>query len=150
MGLVKCPRCELNYMQDTEQVCDVCRKQMKGVRDEPEDTGNLCAECGENLALKGREYCAYCLGEIKRRQKLDALMEQTADMETEIDELDEIDVPSDSDIPSEDLQEINREFGDIDDEDDEEAELDEDAPVDEEDSFYGDALDDDMEEEFEE
>ena len=30
MGLRKCPRCELNYIRDDEQLCNVCKRHMKG------------------------------------------------------------------------------------------------------------------------
>lgn len=122
MGLKKCPRCELNYMQEDEKYCNVCARQMKGERDDSEE--QLCSECGENRALKGRDLCAYCLGEKKRREKLEALMDRPAEMGMELTQLDEIDVPTNTDIPSEDLQEIHKEFGD-----EEEAPLEEEEEV---------------------
>ena len=30
MALVKCPRCELNYMNEGEKMCSVCRKELHG------------------------------------------------------------------------------------------------------------------------
>lgn len=118
MGLHKCPRCELNYIRDDEKVCNVCRRDMKGVPDADEQA--LCIECGENPVVNGRDLCAYCLRELRRREKLDKLMEHAQEpdelTEIDVDELDEIDVPVTGDIPSEELQEIHREFGDEDDE----------------------------------
>ena len=35
MGLRKCPRCELNYIRDDEQLCNVCKRHMKGERRKP-------------------------------------------------------------------------------------------------------------------
>ena len=29
MGYIRCPRCELNYMKDTEEMCDVCANKHK-------------------------------------------------------------------------------------------------------------------------
>lgn len=136
MGLYKCPRCELNYVREEDAVCDVCKRQGKGGRDEAEELQNMCAECGENKALLGQDICAYCLGERKRREKLDSLMERpSGDIDIDL-ELDEIDVPTNSDIPSEDLQEIHKEFGDND-----EDELDEDEPEEEFDDFDSDFSD---------
>lgn len=134
MGLVKCPRCELNYIQGDEQFCNICRRSMKGEKDEVEELQNICLECGENRALKGKEYCAYCLGERKRREKLEALLDTPAEMDVELTQLDEIDMPTNSDIPSEDLQELDEEFGD----DEEETENEE--PVD--------SLDEDLDDDF--
>ena len=30
MGFKKCPRCELNYIRDTETYCKVCLREMRG------------------------------------------------------------------------------------------------------------------------
>ena len=66
MGLVKCPRCELNYMLDTEKICSVCRKEVRG-ESEQFDLIELCSECGENPVVPGQELCAYCLKELNQR-----------------------------------------------------------------------------------
>ena len=43
MGLIKCPRCELNYIQEGEGYCKICKREMKGEsrRDEIE----MCTVC---------------------------------------------------------------------------------------------------------
>ena len=66
MSLIKCPRCELNYMLDTDKMCSVCRRD---VRDESEQDEmiELCSECGENPVVPGQELCAYCLKELSQR-----------------------------------------------------------------------------------
>jgi hypothetical protein len=117
MGLRKCPRCELNYIKDDEKYCNVCRREMKGEADDSEDMQNICIECGENPALNGQELCAYCLSERRRREKMETLMEQPTPIAMDMTQLDEIDVPLSTDIPTEDLQEIHKEFGDGEDED---------------------------------
>ncbi|NLD59129.1 MAG: hypothetical protein GX647_05710 [Clostridiales bacterium] len=66
MTLVKCPRCELNYMNEGEKMCSVCRKELRGTS-EPYDVIELCSECGENPVVPGQELCAYCLKEFARR-----------------------------------------------------------------------------------
>ncbi|MEG2135177.1 MAG: hypothetical protein RR150_03750, partial [Clostridia bacterium] len=60
MGLVKCPRCELNYILDGGSLCTVCRKEVRG-ESEQDDITELCSECGENPAVPGGELCASCL-----------------------------------------------------------------------------------------
>jgi len=62
MGLVKCPRCELNYMLDTDKMCSVCRREVRGESEQYEMI-ELCSECGENPVVPGQELCAYCLKE---------------------------------------------------------------------------------------
>lgn len=66
MKLIKCPRCELNYMFENETMCSVCRKDVQGEQ-EIDDMIELCSECGENPVIPGQEVCAFCLKEIKRR-----------------------------------------------------------------------------------
>lgn len=119
MGFVKCPRCELNYVQDTEDYCGVCKREMrtKFVRDDDVDSLELCAECGERPALPGDELCAICKlenlssdaeeseGEDLRDNSLDlgvAEMEEIA-----LDEVDDEDMPEDLDDEMDDDDEEN-------------------------------------------
>ncbi len=62
MALIKCPRCELNYIQDTEGYCKVCKRDMKGEvqREEIE----MCTICNEAPALPGKDACLFCLKEM--------------------------------------------------------------------------------------
>ena len=66
MALVKCPRCELNYMNDNEEMCSVCRREVRGESEQFEMI-ELCSECGENPAVPGYELCSSCLKEHQRR-----------------------------------------------------------------------------------
>ena len=56
MKLIKCPRCELNYINENETMCAVCRKDVRGEK-EPEEMLELCSECGENPVVPGQEVC---------------------------------------------------------------------------------------------
>ena len=62
MNLVKCERCELNYIQEHETLCKVCLREIKGgqVQDEME----LCSICNEAPALPGRDVCLSCHKEM--------------------------------------------------------------------------------------
>lgn len=62
MALIKCPRCELNYIQDTEGYCKVCKREMKGEvqREEIE----MCTICNEAPVLPGKDACLFCLKEM--------------------------------------------------------------------------------------
>lgn len=62
MNLVKCPRCDLNYILDTEKLCKVCLREMKG--NHVEDELELCSVCNEAPALPGRDVCLSCLKEM--------------------------------------------------------------------------------------
>lgn len=131
MGLRKCPRCELNYIRDDEKYCNVCKRYMKGEHD-ADDGVSICAECGENPAVKGSELCAICLREARRQEKLEKVKSGLTGVDSlDIDEVAmagiEVPLPGDSeDIPESELEVIDKELGDDDDdEDDDEADLDE-------------------------
>ena len=66
----KCPRCELNYILDGEELCPVCRKAFS--RSEPDELENICIECGTNPALPGEDYCQSCLAAKRRAERENA------------------------------------------------------------------------------
>ncbi|MBO4299100.1 MAG: hypothetical protein J5998_09895, partial [Clostridia bacterium] len=66
MALVKCPRCELNYILDGGTLCTVCRREVRGEH-EIIDTPEMCSVCGENPAVAGSDLCMFCLKEMNRR-----------------------------------------------------------------------------------
>lgn len=63
---VLCPRCELNYMADTEEYCDVCKAELKlgpslVFAEDDEDNGEiLCPVCGRAYIAEGEEMCEQC------------------------------------------------------------------------------------------
>ena len=69
MRLIKCPRCELNYMNDTDKMCSVCRREVRGESEQFEMI-EMCSECGENPVVPGQDLCAYCLKEQARRSSM--------------------------------------------------------------------------------
>ena len=68
MGFIKCPRCELNYIQEEEQYCSVCKREMKG--EVHEDLFELCSICNENPVMPGKDVCPICYKEMKQQQGL--------------------------------------------------------------------------------
>lgn len=62
MKLSLCPRCELNYITESEQYCKVCLQEMHGSA--PVDEVELCSICNENPVLPGRDVCLVCLKEM--------------------------------------------------------------------------------------
>ena len=125
MALVKCPRCELNYMNDTDKMCSVCRREVRGETEQFEMI-ELCSECGENPVVPGQELCAACLKEQARRtESMDG--DETIEPEhtnIEIDSvstMDEIQLDIGGDLDDE-VFEGNPDFVDDEDEDDDEEE----------------------------
>ena len=101
MALHKCPKCELNYIRDGEDYCEVCKREMKRAQargrhaeDDAEDEEIImCTECGEAPAIRGGELCAACLREQKRQVELENAVEVSGDFpeDDELEEEEEID-----------------------------------------------------------
>ena len=130
MGLVKCPRCELNYMNDTDTMCSVCRREVRGESEQFEMI-ELCSECGENPVVPGQELCAYCLKEQARRNELDTdedVQHEPASIEIDsVATMDEIELDIDRDLEDDVFDDEDKEeFADDDLDDDDEEEEDED------------------------
>ena len=134
MKLVKCPRCELNYITENEKYCKVCLREMKG--DAPKDEIELCSVCNEAPALPGRDVCLFCLKEMNANGS-DLNGE---DNEVRVDEasleidpvsgMDEIIPEIDEDIPAREYDEIESDLS-LDEMGEEEAEDEEDEDKDE-------------------
>ena len=65
---VLCPRCELNYIQEDEQYCPVCKREMKG--EAHDDPFELCSICNENPVMPGKDVCYLCYKEMSQQQGL--------------------------------------------------------------------------------
>lgn len=130
MALIKCPRCELNYIREGEKICSVCRREVRG-ETEQYDMIELCSECGEHPVVPGTELCAYCLKELSRRSAEpadDSLERETATIGIDsVSTMDEIELDIDRDLDDDvfdDEEKEDFEDGDLDgdDENDEEDE----------------------------
>ena len=134
MKLVKCPRCDLNYIPEGEKLCKVCQRELKG--NSREDEIELCSICNEAPALPGKDVCLFCLKEMNKSNSqpddddtLDAAENVDAsnigDMDA-VSAMDEIipDMPENSDIPSQEFGEIENELSLEDVREDEEREAD--------------------------
>ncbi len=64
---VLCPRCELNYIQEGEEYCDVCKAELKkgpqlvfAVDEDEQETMELCPKCRQNYLKLGEDVCEEC------------------------------------------------------------------------------------------
>lgn len=126
---IKCPRCELNYIDaEKQEYCDVCLKELKGIPtdlDEIEEVEEvateLCPICGENMMRAGEKMCDEC------RRKTDYETEEPDpeddddewrnylddDADDELDsEIGEIDESFEGEFDEEELEEEEEEFED--------------------------------------
>lgn len=110
MNLVKCPRCDLNYILDTEKLCKVCLREMKG--NHVEDEMEMCSVCNAAPALPGSDVCLSCLKEMNNSTNDQDIEENPASVDesaiglNSVSNMDEIIPQIHEDIP-------DGEFGDI-------------------------------------
>ena len=101
---IKCPRCELNYIDaEKQEYCDVCIKEMSGIRTDAEELEaeeaeelptELCPVCGENMMRAGEKMCEEC----RRRASLEEEPEEGSEdddewreyLDDDTDQIDEI------------------------------------------------------------
>lgn len=127
MSLIKCPRCELNYMLDTDKMCSVCRRDVRGESEQYEMI-ELCSECGENPVVPGQDLCSYCLKELSQHssdvQPDDSVVGEATNIGIDsVSNMEEIELDlgddMDDDLAGEVFDEEDKAFfGDDDDEDD--------------------------------
>ena len=119
MKLVKCPRCDLNYIREDEKYCKICLQELRG--EHRQDEVELCSVCNEEPALPGRDVCLFCLKEMNKSNSApgDEQEEVTETVDTDtigdmdsVSGMDEIipEVEDDSDIPSQEFGEIESEL----------------------------------------
>ena len=118
---VKCPRCELNYIdEETQEYCDVCLAEMHGDRlqfadlDEEEleeldaelEQTELCPVCGVNSIRYGEKMCESCKQENPEYDEEDEEIDIDKDEEWKnyLDE-DDSDLTVDNDTLEEELEE---------------------------------------------
>ena len=122
---IKCPRCELNYIDAEQQdYCDVCIKEMQGIKTDLDEIGEeeadmpteLCPVCGENMMRPGDKMCEEC----RRKAEME---EEEPDPEEDDEWRNYLDDDSDADLDSE-IGEIDEslegEFAEEEEEEDEE------------------------------
>ena len=135
MNLVKCPRCDLNYIREDEKYCKICLQEMKG--ESRSDEIELCSICNEEPALPGKDVCLFCLREMNKSNSTDDTDTGTEAENVDTATIGDMDAVSGMDeiIPEE---EESDEFGEIDQEmsledvrEDEERDADDDGEDDE-------------------
>ena len=153
----KCPRCELNYILQDEEMCDICKAELgldsrivllDDIIDDDEPL-KLCPVCKTSYIGLDEDMCEGCLSNYKRAESTE-MDEDNDDWRTYLDDDDTKDGDEDDIIPLEELENDEDFEDDFEDEENVEIELD-DYPDDLTDDFDDlDDIDDDDEEEDEE
>ena len=137
MNLVKCPRCDLNYIREDEKYCKICLQEMKGGSRSEEI--ELCSICNEEPALPGKDVCLFCLREMNKSNSTDdsdsGSEAENVDTSTigdmdAVSGMDEI-IPDVEEEETDEYEEIDQELSLEDVREDEERDADEDAEDDE-------------------
>jgi len=142
----KCPRCELNYILVDEELCGVCKTELKLAPSESEDDLELCTLCGKNLITVDQVMCEECA----RKRNLDDVVDEMDDDDEEgKDSVSDWDKPISDDVDSlggivgadDDVEVVS--FSDLEEEEDDDDYGDEENSVDHfEDDFDLDDIDD--------
>lgn len=116
MKLVKCPRCDLNYIREDEKYCKVCMRELKG--EQSKDEIELCSVCNEAPALPGKDMCLMCLKEMTGNTRgVDSDIEETGDEANlgidPVSAMDEIIPEMNEDIPEREFGEIENELSSL-------------------------------------
>lgn len=160
---VKCPRCDLNYINEEKQeYCDVCIAELKGnklqfadleddVYDELDienETNDLCPNCGVNRLHYGESVCEVCRKANKYGdEEEDVDIEQDEEWKTYLDEDENADLTVDDETLEEELKEAIEEEEEAESEDDF---FDDDPLSDLEDDDFNDAFDEEDDEDDDE
>lgn len=67
MKLVLCPRCELNYMNENEKMCSVCRREVKGESEQFGDDLKCAPSAVRIRSFPERNSDASCLRSWRRQ-----------------------------------------------------------------------------------
>ena len=117
MGFVKCPRCELNYIEESEGFCKICKREMQG--ENSVDDVELCTICNERPALPGKDICAVCLKEMnaandddvnQEDEQIEQVDESSIGAIAPVSSMDEIMPDINDDIPEGEYSEIENEL----------------------------------------
>ncbi len=116
---VKCPRCELNYIDEEKQeYCDVCIAELKGNRlqfadlddevfEELEaegEQGELCPVCGVNLVRYGEKVCDACKKESEYEDEEEVDIEKDEEWKNYLDDEEDGDLTIDDETLQEELE----------------------------------------------
>ena len=135
MTLMKCPRCDLNYITPDQKYCKVCQREMKG--ESSIEEVELCSICNEAPALPGKDVCLFCLKEMNKSnsENDDTSIEENVDASNigdmdSVSSMDEIIPDADEEMPGQEYGEMEHELSLEEVREDEERDADEDEEED--------------------
>ena len=113
MALVKCPRCDLNYITENEKYCKICHREMKG--ESMKEEMEICSACNAAPALPGKDLCLSCQKDLldgsqdERDDSSEATEKNSIELHS-VSTMDEIVPQIHEDIPEGEFGEIESEL----------------------------------------
>ena len=94
-----CPRCQLNYILETEDYCSICKDELRGIKVEEDDDDvytKTCPRCGAPISEE-MDYCENCKQELGNKiddteENWDNEEEETENENLENEDEDEIEL----------------------------------------------------------
>jgi len=109
----KCPRCDINYIPEDKEYCEICEAEMHGIAfraelDE-EDEAELCPKCRINFLNEGETICESCAAligveEDEKEEKEEIVTWEKDELEEEV-AVDEDDILMPDEVSLESLAE---------------------------------------------
>ena len=110
MTLMKCPRCDLNYITPEQKYCKVCLREMKG--ESSADEVELCSVCNEAPALPGKDVCLFCLKEMNKSNSDENDSSNSGVDASNIGDMDDVS-SMDEIIPDDEEADLGQEYGEM-------------------------------------
>ena len=103
---VLCPRCELNYILEGEEYCDVCKAELKKGpqlvfavdEDDDNEVMELCPKCHRNYLKPGQTICRECAKLSEFEEERTTLDDDDESWKEYLDQDDEDELPTDDEI----------------------------------------------------
>lgn len=159
---IRCPRCELNYIDKKDKLCKVCKMELESNRHDTEEEveQGICPVCRINVINDDEEMCSMCAQEKAIQQANEITREEdpddnwrsyveNEDTETETDEIGEMSSIQDEDELLDDMG-LDDEIGDTLGDDAEEQEDDDYVEEEDDDDDFDDYADDDFDDDEDE
>lgn len=95
---IKCPRCDINYILESEEFCEICKEELRGesheeiIEDIEEDI--ICPKCGLHFLSEGETICETCLQKVADDKNAEG-------PEDEVDWVEDVDEEIETDLPEE-------------------------------------------------
>ena len=143
---IRCPRCELNYIEKKDKLCSVCKAELSAKKDEYTSDLDLelCPICKTNYISPDEIMCSTCLkehqtedGELSSdwEDYLNRDEDEVVDEDEETGDMASVTELGDSDMLDDSLDEeidLDEDFDDEEEEEDDEDDFDDDEDDDEE------------------